>query len=91
MNPNKLIDHFGKVLTPAILILIFIGSLVKPIGSFNAPIRDYANFPVLKGFLDGYMTMDAIAALIAGLVWVVPSLVGALVGWLFSTAFPFSS
>lgn len=71
MNPNKLVDRFGKVLTPAILILIliiFIGSLLKPIGSFNAPIGDYANFPVLKGFLDGYMTMDAIAALNFGIV-----------------------
>nr|WP_309137241.1 branched-chain amino acid transport system II carrier protein [Clostridium sp. CM027] len=71
MNPNKLMDRFGKVLTPAILILIlivFIGSLVKPIGSFNAPIGDYASFPVLKGFLDGYMTMDAIAALNFGIV-----------------------
>lgn len=69
--PNKLIDRFGKVLTPTILLLIFlvfIGSLVKPIGSFNAPIGDYANFPVLKGFLDGYMTMDAIAALNFGIV-----------------------
>ncbi|MGV8980772.1 branched-chain amino acid transport system II carrier protein [Clostridium sp.] len=71
MTPNKLIDRFGKVLTPTILILIFIifiGSLVKPIGSFNAPIGDYGNFPVLKGFLDGYMTMDAIAALNFGIV-----------------------
>ena len=71
MSPNKLIDRFGKVLTPSILILIFIifiGSLVNPIGSFSAPIGDYANFPVLKGFLDGYMTMDAIAALNFGIV-----------------------
>ncbi|MGH4139056.1 branched-chain amino acid transport system II carrier protein [Clostridium sp.] len=71
MTPNKLIDRFGKVLTPAILMLIliiFIGSLVKPIGNFNAPIGDYGNFPVLKGFLDGYMTMDAIAALNFGIV-----------------------
>ncbi|MGH4050323.1 MAG: branched-chain amino acid transport system II carrier protein [Clostridium sp.] len=71
MTPNKLIDRFGKVLTPTILMLIliiFIGSLVKPIGSFNAPIGDYGNFPILKGFLDGYMTMDAIAALNFGIV-----------------------
>ncbi|MBU3192274.1 branched-chain amino acid transport system II carrier protein [Clostridium bowmanii] len=71
MTPNKLMDRFGKVLTPAILILIliiFIGSLVKPIGGFNAPIGDYGNFPVLKRFLDGYMTMDAIAALNFGIV-----------------------
>lgn len=71
INPSKLADRFGRVLTPAILILIvliFAASLVKPIGRFSLPIGDYANFPFLKGFLDGYMTMDALAALNYGIV-----------------------
>ena len=54
MSPSKLVDRFGKVLTP--------------LGVFEAPIGDYAQFPLLKGFLDGYMTMDAIAALNFGIV-----------------------
>lgn len=71
MSPSKLVDRFGKVLTPALLVLIvsiFIFSLFKPIGIFAAPIGDYAQFPLLKGFLEGYMTMDAIAALNFGIV-----------------------
>ena len=71
MTPSKLVDRFGKVLTPALLVLItsiFVFSLFKPIGEFAAPIGDYAQFPVLKGFLDGYLTMDAIAALNFGIV-----------------------
>ena len=64
MTPSKLVDRFGKVLTPALLVLItsiYVFSLFKPIG-------DYAQFPLLKGFLDGYLTMDAIAALNFGIV-----------------------
>jgi len=71
MSPSKLVDRFGKVLTPTLLVLIvsiFICSLFKPMGEFAAPIGDYAQFPLLKGFLEGYMTMDAIAALNFGIV-----------------------
>ncbi len=71
IKPSKLVDRFGKVLTPAILTLIaliFAASFFKPIGGISAPAGDYANIPVLKGFLDGYMTMDAIAALNFGIV-----------------------
>lgn len=71
MSPSKLVDRFGKVLTPTLLVLIvsvFVFSLLKPIGKFAAPIGDYAQFPLLKGFLEGYMTMDAIAALNFGIV-----------------------
>ena len=71
INPSKLVDRFGKFLTPTILVLIgviFLGSLVKPIGSFSPPSLSYAESPILKGFLDGYLTMDAIAALNFGIV-----------------------
>ena len=71
MSPSKLVDRFGKVLTPTLLVLIvsiFVFSLFKPIGKFAAPIGDYAQSPLLKGFLEGYMTMDAIAALNFGIV-----------------------
>lgn len=71
LTPSKLVERFGKVLTPLLLILIsaiFIYSIFKPLGSFGAPSGDYANFPFFKGFLDGYMTMDTIAALNFGVV-----------------------
>ncbi|MFL0250523.1 branched-chain amino acid transport system II carrier protein [Clostridium neuense] len=71
LTPTKLVDRLGKVLTPILLVLIagvFICSLIKPIGSFAAPKGDYALFPFFKGFSEGYMTMDAIAALNFGIV-----------------------
>ncbi|RBP46938.1 branched-chain amino acid transport system II carrier protein [Garciella nitratireducens] len=71
LAPSKLVDRFGKVLTPVLLLLmisIFITNLFNPIGNFTPPTGDYINFPILKGFLDGYMTMDAIAALNFGIV-----------------------
>lgn len=71
LKPSKLVDRLGKVLTPCILVLItliFVASIVKPIGGFSAPTVSYSQSPVLKGFLDGYMTMDAIAALNFGIV-----------------------
>ncbi|NLB20135.1 MAG: branched-chain amino acid transport system II carrier protein, partial [Clostridium sp.] len=71
MTPSKLVDRFGKVLTPILLVLIssiFIYSLFKPIGNLVAPLGDYAKSPFLQGFLDGYLTMDAIAALNFGIV-----------------------
>lgn len=71
LTPSKLVDRFGKFLTPLLLILIsiiFVFSFIKPIGNFSSPIGEYANSPILKGFLDGYMTMDAIAALNFGIV-----------------------
>lgn len=71
MSPSKLVDRFGKVLTPALLVMIasvFVFSLFKPIGEFATPSGGYAQFPLLKGFLEGYNTMDAIAALNFGIV-----------------------
>jgi branched-chain amino acid:cation transporter, LIVCS family len=71
MFPSKLIDLFGKLLTPILLTLItiiFIKSLIDPIGSFAAPKGDYETNPVFQGVLDGYLTMDALAALAFGIV-----------------------
>jgi LIVCS family branched-chain amino acid:cation transporter len=71
MFPSKLIDLFGKLLTPILLTLItiiFIKSLIDPIGSFAAPKGNYETNPVFQGVLDGYLTMDALAALAFGIV-----------------------
>ncbi|NHC41426.1 branched-chain amino acid transport system II carrier protein [Bacillus sp. MM2020_1] len=71
MYPSKLIDLFGKLLTPillALIAIIFVKSLMDPIGSFAAPKENYGSIPVFQGFLDGYQTMDALAALAFGIV-----------------------
>ncbi|MBT2737173.1 branched-chain amino acid transport system II carrier protein [Neobacillus sp. C211] len=71
MFPSKLIDLFGKLLTPillALITIIFIKSLIDPIGSFAVPKGNYETNPVFQGVLDGYLTMDALAALAFGIV-----------------------
>ncbi|WP_421380511.1 branched-chain amino acid transport system II carrier protein [Bacillus salacetis] len=71
MNPAKLVDRIGKVLTPALLVILtvlVIKSIISPMGEFQAPSGDYVDGPFFKGFLEGYLTMDTIAALVFGIV-----------------------
>lgn len=71
LSPSKLVDRFGKLLTPIVLLLIltiFVKSLVSPMGTFGAPKGNYAANPAFQGFLDGYLTMDALAALAFGII-----------------------
>lgn len=71
LSPSKLVDRMGKILTPTLLILIsaiFIASIFKPLGSYGEVTGNYIHSPFVSGFLDGYMTMDTIAALNFGIV-----------------------
>jgi len=71
LSPNKLVDRMGKVLTPTLLLLILvmvIGSFVKPLGGYGVATNGYEISSFFKGFLDGYLTMDTIAALNFGIV-----------------------
>lgn len=71
LNPTKLVDRIGKLLTPVLIVvlgLIGIKGAITPLGSFQSPLEAYANSPLTKGFIEGYLTMDAIAALIFGIV-----------------------
>lgn len=71
LSPNKLVDRMGKVLTPALLLLILvmvIGSFVKPLGGYGIAINGYETSSFFKGFIEGYLTMDTIAALNFGIV-----------------------
>lgn len=71
LNPAKLVDSIGKVLSPAIIILIFVllvMVLVKPLGAISSPHETYANGAFVKGFMEGYNTMDALASLVFGII-----------------------
>lgn len=71
LSPNKLVDRMGKVLTPALLLLILVmvnGSFVKPLGGYGIAINGYETSSFFKGFIEGYLTMDTIAALNFGIV-----------------------
>lgn len=70
-RPEKLTDRLGKVLCPTLLILIgviFTGCLVWPMGTLGTPAPEYSVGPQVKGFLEGYQTMDTIAALNFGII-----------------------
>lgn len=71
LTPSKLVERIGKFLTPSLLILIsllFVSFLAFGHTSIQAPQGSYVSSPVVVGFLEGYNTMDAIAALNFGLV-----------------------
>ncbi|WP_074506906.1 branched-chain amino acid transport system II carrier protein [Corynebacterium glutamicum] len=70
-NPNGIADKLGKWLTPALLTLIVVLvvlSVAKLDGAPGEPSSAYAQQPAGAGLLEGYMTMDAIAALAFGIV-----------------------
>lgn len=71
LHPDKLTDRLGKLLGPALLILIFVifvGCVLYPVGIAGAPLGKYASGAAVNGFLEGYQTMDTIAALNFGFI-----------------------
>lgn len=71
MKPDQLTQRLGKIMSPCLLILIFIifvGCLFGFRGNYGAATMEYKNNPFVKGFLDGYLTMDTIAALNFGII-----------------------
>ncbi|MBN6186098.1 branched-chain amino acid transport system II carrier protein [Aneurinibacillus sp. BA2021] len=70
LHPGKLVDRFGKVLTPIMIVLLavlLIRGALSPLsgGTYAPPTLDN---PFSKGFLEGYNTMDTLAALVFGIV-----------------------
>lgn len=71
VHPEKLTDKLGKVMCPVLLCLIFIvfmGSLFVGTYQYGIPQGTYVNESMIQGFLDGYQTMDLIAALNFGII-----------------------
>lgn len=69
IKPSKMMDRLGEFLTPIILItvVLIIGiGIFKPFGNINPQVTLDNSY--LKGFLEGYQTMDAIGAIIMGVV-----------------------
>ena len=69
LNPNKLIDRVGKMLTPAllvVLVILFLRTFAAPMGAVLAPTGVYMESPYAQGFQDGYQTMDLLATIAIG-------------------------
>ena len=64
LNPSKMIDRVGSILTPVLLIAI-IALILRSFGLYaDVEYSETATLttPFFSGFLDGYQTMDALAA-----------------------------
>lgn len=71
LNPSGLVDRLGKVLTPALLALLVVLIVLSLFQLHNpgaAPTEEYAASPFPAGLMEGYFTMDSLAALAFGIL-----------------------
>lgn len=71
LNPSGLVDRLGKVLTPALLVLLVVLIVLSLFQLHNpgaAPTEEYATSPFPAGLMEGYFTMDSLAALAFGIL-----------------------
>lgn len=71
INPGKLVDRIGTIITPVLLIsmiILIVASIINPMGSYTTPTEAYTTSAgaLSNGILEGYNTMDALAALVFG-------------------------
>lgn len=70
-RPSHLKDILGKILTPILLLLVLVlfsaGMVLLP-AETGAPQPPYAGAPFAAGFVEGYNTMDALAAMVFGIL-----------------------
>lgn len=74
---SKFVDRLGKMITPVfgvLLIVIVAKSIITPMGTINAPVEGGAYETTidafLKGFTQGYFTMDVLAAFVFGGIFI---------------------
>ncbi|MCW8328601.1 branched-chain amino acid transport system II carrier protein [Photobacterium sp. SDRW27] len=72
IRPGKLVDIIGKFMTPALIVMLaalVITAMFNPQGTPTPTTEAYQQAPLVSGLLEGYMTLDAIAAVAFG--WVI--------------------
>ncbi|TBU97598.1 branched-chain amino acid transport system II carrier protein [Phytopseudomonas dryadis] len=71
LNPGRLVDRIGKFITPVLIVaLIVLGgaAVLAPAAEVGEATGAYRDQPLVQGFLQGYLTMDALGALVFGIV-----------------------
>lgn len=71
LKPGRLSRVLGRVSAPALIVLIVCvvaSSLAAPLGSPQPAVDPYTSAPAVQGFINGYQTMDLLAALCFGIV-----------------------
>ncbi len=69
LNPGRLVDRIGKLITPVLLVaLVVLGgaAIFAPAGELGETQPAYQAAPLTQGFLQGYLTMDTLGALVFG-------------------------
>ncbi|MCU6713197.1 branched-chain amino acid transport system II carrier protein [Paenibacillus sp. J5C_2022] len=71
INPARMVDIVGKILTPILITcitLLAIASFAMPLGEPQQPEAGFTSQAFFRGFQEGYLTMDALAALVFGIL-----------------------
>ncbi|RHW38314.1 branched-chain amino acid transport system II carrier protein [Lysinibacillus yapensis] len=70
LNPSKLVDRIGKIMTPVLLIVIAllgVKSFLTPMSEISEPQGTFSSSAFSESFIQGYLTMDVMGALIIGI------------------------
>lgn len=71
LYPGRLLDTVGHILAPLKMVALAalgVAALLWPAGSPIPPTEAYAQLPFSNGFVNGYLTMDTLGAMVFGIV-----------------------
>src|SRR5690606_27303687 len=71
LYPGKLLDTVGNFLAPlkiVALIVLAVAAIVWPAGPISSAMDAYENAAFSNGFVNGYLTMDTLGAMVFGIV-----------------------
>lgn len=69
VNPSKIVDNIGKIMSPLLLLclgILITCVIIEPMGSLQPANSVYKNVPFFKGFQEGYNTMDLLCTMLYG-------------------------
>jgi hypothetical protein len=71
LYPGKLLDTVGNFLAPLkiiALIVLSVAAIIWPAGPISNALEAYRTAPFSNGFVNGYLTMDTLGAMVFGIV-----------------------
>ncbi|QQX80821.1 branched-chain amino acid transport system II carrier protein [Shewanella sp. KX20019] len=71
IRENRLVDSLGKIVTPALILMllaIIVVGFINPVSPIGEPNTAYTIAPFTNGLLQGYLTMDSLGAIGFGFV-----------------------
>ncbi|MCG4453448.1 branched-chain amino acid transport system II carrier protein [Pseudomonas sp. MMS21-TM103] len=71
LNPGQLVERIGKYIAPVLLAALLVlggAAFILPAGEIGQAAAEYQAAPFVQGFLQGYLTMDTLGALVFGIV-----------------------